>query len=749
MPIQLPAIDDRDYNSLVRDTLALAAVHAPEWTHTGPSDPGVTLVELFAFMAESLLYRANLIPERSRLKFLQLLGIGLQPAQAAHGLVQFSVETGPRINVVLPSGLTLLAGAVPFVNDSGLDVPPVSALAVFKRWDKQPDPALLDYYRQLYDATGRDFSAADASVDGQTIAPELYDTVALADLAGPIDVGGQTVDGALWIALLATKPGDADRLAAREESAGRTLSIGLVPAPAEQQARIVPGHPATPPPALSVWMPQPGGAGVVSAGTPNYRRLDAVAPLGFPERAGILQVTLPATADDITTWAETEPLEAGVGDLPPQITDADIAARLLTWLRIDGLATAGVTLAWAGIHCAAVTQRSRIARELLPPGTGQPEQSRSLSHGQVLPDSLRVSVAGQPWALTDEIEAAPAEGQPGSQVFALDAEAGLLRFGDGARGARPAAGVEIAASFDWSLGAAGNVAAGAIKLGPTLPPGMKVSNPIAAKGGTDAEKAADGEKRIPLVLRHRERAVSAGDFEAIIRESPGADVGRVEVLPAWHPALSPGLPGDQPGVVTCLLIPRLDPRRPDYPLPNADFINTVCDHLAPRRLVTCEVLLRGPVYIGVWISVGIELHAGQSVATVRERVRTALRSHLAPLPAAVSGAVPPGVPGLEGGWPLFRAVSALELATVVARVEGVLGVTGLLLGDASGAQRENVAMQGLQLPLIAGLSVGVGDPVPLSDLMGHAPGAGSGGDEASDAPPPPRRLPVPKVPQEC
>ena len=108
MPIQLPAIDDRDHAALVRDTLALAALHAPEWTHTGPSDPGVTLVELFAFMAESLLYRANLIPERNRLKFLQLLGIGLRPAQPAQALVQFSNEAGERKTITLASGLPLV-----------------------------------------------------------------------------------------------------------------------------------------------------------------------------------------------------------------------------------------------------------------------------------------------------------------------------------------------------------------------------------------------------------------------------------------------------------------------------------------------------------------------------------------------------------------------------------------------------------------------------------------------------------------
>jgi hypothetical protein len=732
MPIQLPAIDDREHAALVRDTLALAAVHAPEWTHTGPSDPGVTLVELFAFMAESLLYRANLIPERNRLKFLQLLGIGLRPAQPARALVQFANESGERKTLTLPSGQPLLAGAIPFLTDTGLDLPPVTGLVVFKRTVGTPDPAVLDYYRQLYEATGRDFSPdSDGSVE-----PVLYDSVQLADLAGAIDVGAETVDGALWIALLAVpKATEADKANARLELAGRTLSIGLVPQPPETRGRLQPGRAALPPPALKAFAPKADAQG---RGTPgDYVRLDTAAPQGFPEQAGLLQVTLPASDDAIGTWAETEPLEAGVGNLPPQLTDEALAARLVTWLRIDGLARAGVRLAWAGTHCAAVRQRSHVSRDLLPPGDGSPEQRRALSHGQVLAESVQLLVAGQPWALTDELEAAPPEGQPGSAVFALDAESGQIRFGDGARGARPAAGAEIAVRFDWASGAAGNVAAGAIKLGPTLPSGVKVTNPRPADGGIAAESAADGEKRIPLVLRHRDRAVSAADFDAILRETPQADVGRVEVLPAWHPELSPGLPGDQPGVVTCMVIPRQDPRRPDYPLPDADFIAALCAWLAPRRLVTCEVLLRGPAYAGVWISVGLELHAGQGVAEVRERVKAALKAFLAPLPNSAS----------TTGWPLFKAVAALELATVAARVDGVLGVSGLLLGDSTGARRDSVPLAGLQLPLIAGLSVSLGDPVPLSDLIGQGTGAGSDDDDPTGRQT--LRLPVPRVPENC
>lgn len=743
MPIKLPVIDDRTYEQLVSDALARIPVHTPEWTHTGGADPGVTLVELFGFMAETLLYRANLIPDRNRLKFLQLLGQPLRPASSARGLVALLNNNGERRNFTLPKGLIFYAGALPFRGEAGLDVPPVEGFACIKQITLDPDPALVDYYRQLYEATGRDFGGLDATDD---IAPILYETVAANDVASGLDVGTQAVDGALWIALL-LPTGETKKQRIREQLAGRTLSIGLSPRPSDVSARLVPGSPANPPPSLEVWMP----ALDVASGTLNsapFRRLDSLAPEGFPDRSGILQVTMPSDPAQIANWPEAEPLEAGVGDLPPLLTDDGLASRVLTWLRIDGLANAGVRLAWVGLHCVPVTQRYHVASERLAPGTGESDQGCRLAQRQVLAESLELQVGGEPWILTDELAAAPREDQKGAKVFALDAEDGLLRFGSGEHGARPATAASMTASYDWSAGNLGNVAVDTINRGDNLPSGFKVRNPMPTEGGTGAETADAAERRIPLYLRNRDRAVSVSDFQEILHDVPGADVGRIEVLSAWHPELSPALPGDQPGVVTIMVIPRTDAKRPDAPLPNAEFINALCTHLAPRRLVTCEVLLRAPAYVPVWISVGIDIVAGESLAIVRERVRASLRNYLSPLPLSVRG-VASSAPGLEQGWPLFRSVTALELAAVVARAAGVAGVSSLLLGDGAGATRDSVAMHGLQLPFIAGLAVTQGESVPLTDLSGRdriddEPGGGKAGKSRRA-----RRLPVPKIPDGC
>ena len=132
MPIEIPTIDDRRYQQLVDDSLARIPNHTPEWTNFNASDPGVTLVQVFAFLTESLLYRANQIPERNRLKFLQLLGVPLQPASSASGLITITNERGPEETITLNSDLEVRAGQVSFRTQNGLDVLPVEAYVCFK-----------------------------------------------------------------------------------------------------------------------------------------------------------------------------------------------------------------------------------------------------------------------------------------------------------------------------------------------------------------------------------------------------------------------------------------------------------------------------------------------------------------------------------------------------------------------------------------------------------------------------------------
>jgi Baseplate J-like protein len=73
MPIPLPELDDRRFEDLSEELRGLIPRHCPEWTDHNVSDPGITLLELFAWLGEALIYRLNRIPEKSLRKLLALL----------------------------------------------------------------------------------------------------------------------------------------------------------------------------------------------------------------------------------------------------------------------------------------------------------------------------------------------------------------------------------------------------------------------------------------------------------------------------------------------------------------------------------------------------------------------------------------------------------------------------------------------------------------------------------------------------
>ena len=92
MPIRPPALDDRSFHDLVADMVRRIPAHTPDWTDIREGDPGHALIDLLAWMGDTILYRVNLIPERQRLAFLRLLGKPLRPAMQAHGLVQVTID---------------------------------------------------------------------------------------------------------------------------------------------------------------------------------------------------------------------------------------------------------------------------------------------------------------------------------------------------------------------------------------------------------------------------------------------------------------------------------------------------------------------------------------------------------------------------------------------------------------------------------------------------------------------------------
>lgn len=774
MPLQIPSIDDRRYQDLLNEALARIPVHNPEWTNFNKSDPGVTLLELFAFLTENLLYRSNQIPERNRRKFLRLLGVPLQPASSAVGLVTFNNERGPLETITLNSGLEVRAGQVPFRTEHGLDVLPIEALVYYKQKIVSPDTQVTDYYKLLY-ASYKGQPPNDADI-------QLYQSVPIDGREGKeVAIGQDATDRSAWIALMVRagdKPVDNTeqakddlRNAARKVIEGKTISLGIVPAIDDASRQLAPGGTANPEgeALLQYLIPNVRPDGLLPTDpdqrVPQYRPLITSPRGNVLETPGVVEITLPSAAE-LQLWSNLDPLEQGVADFPPSLEDSRLNDRVITWLRVQASPGVRARLLWLGINTVSVTQRAHVTNELLPDGTGAPDQGVVLSRKPVIPKSVRLVVsppAGETraWQEIDDLFSAGPEVQvpdlrqpPGAapvpslpaEVYVVDAESGQIKFGDGLRGKRPPAGANLRASYDYGVGSAGNVAAGSINASPALPAGIKVSNPIRTWGGTEAETVEQGEKQIARYLQHRDRLVSAADFETITMRTPGVDIGRVEVLPAFNPDLVPNEAGDAPGAVTLMLIPRNDPKQPDAPVADAIFLNTICRYLDPRRLVTTELYLRGPVYKPIWISVGINVVAGVAIAEVREAVKRALLNFLAPIQNATGltdnlvSLTTPTFASTQKGWPLSKAVTARELLAVASRVSGVLLVNDVLLAEDIKPASEQIAMNGLELPRVMGISVSIGEPMDLDQLRGQTAPVTTQG---------PKIVPVPVIPEEC
>src|SRR5512138_1466493 len=111
MPLPEPILDDlRFQRDLVDEARRRIIRYCPEWTDYNLSDPGITLIELFAWMTELITYRLNRVPEKNYIKFMELLGVQIQPASSAwteltfHLSVPFPITPEDTTVAVVPQG---------------------------------------------------------------------------------------------------------------------------------------------------------------------------------------------------------------------------------------------------------------------------------------------------------------------------------------------------------------------------------------------------------------------------------------------------------------------------------------------------------------------------------------------------------------------------------------------------------------------------------------------------------------------
>jgi Baseplate J-like protein len=715
MPLIIPQLDDSTYSEILQEALVRIPVHNPEWTNFNDSDPGITLLQLFSFMTENLLYRANLIPERNRLKFLTLLGQTLTPASAAQGVVTIANERGPLQTVTLPANLPVTAGQVGFVTQNGLDILPVEMQAYYRQPLSEADQQSA---QQTYGLLYSTFTTVPSQL-------AFYETVPFTPPASAASIssvslinGTDTVDGCLWLALL-TRTGETAQAAdVLNEISGSTLMLGIMPQIEDASRILYAGGTASGQgqPVLQYAI----STGTLSNSAPVYQTLESSEDDNPLQDLTLVQLTIPSS--NVGTWTQLQPLDDGTGSYPPTMNDPTVASRLLAWIRIrltpnaDGSVPSTVTanFSWVGINATRVTQQIQVAAEPLSPGTGEPDQSVQLANTPVITSTVQLAVNGVLWTQIDDLLAAPPEvpvndpslppgatmpasQYPSPQVYTVDGESGEIQFGDGLHGARPAAGASMVASYAYGGGAVGNVGIAAIQSSPQLPAGFTVENPLPTWGGDDGETISEAEQNIPNNLANGGRAVSSADFYNIVSQTPGVALGRVEILPLFNPDQA-DVPA--PGAVTVMVIPS----GPGAPEPDLMFLDAVCNYLEPRRLVTTEVYVRGPVYVGLYVSIGVDVIAGQDIATVTQAVRTAVRQYLSPICGGPT----------KQGWPLSKTVDPTGLMVQALLITGVSDVEEVLLWDATMTSISKLSISGLQLPELLQITVSSGAATDLS-----------------------------------
>ncbi|RMH34158.1 MAG: putative baseplate assembly protein [Nitrospirae bacterium] len=747
MPIRPPALDDRSFDDLVEEMLARIPAHTPEWTNPRLGDPGRTLIELFAWLVDTLLYRANLIPERQRLAFLQLLGQPLKPAQPAKGLVTVTWGDESHTHAVALKTPATIQGPVPYETQTELTILPIAAEAYYKR------PVTEAERHQLHEVI---LGLRDLyNIEGD---PDPYVTTPVFAGGAPdpngLDVVHRTVDRSLWLALLAPKKElVADvRATLGDTSSGRQqiLNVGLVP------TTRVPGLFESIGPRAPI--PHRWEISYLNAaGELDFVTVDTLPHADSTKgltQAGIVRLILPS-AEFLQAPSNNvlENLFAGVGDAPPRLDDPDKASRLVTWLRLRamdpsrGLPVEHLSLSWIGINAVDVIQYETITGKVLGVSNGMPHQEFSLSARSVDPRTIRIEVeepnAGfRPWFRIDDFTTLhhnPTVARE-ARAYTLDSEAGLIRFGDGVRGRIPEAGQRIrAASMRAGGGRAGNVPPGTLKtmtavsITGALVNNLKIQQPMPLRGGEDAETLEQAERRIPSLLKHRDRAVTSEDYRILANESPGIDVGRLEVLPRFKPHQRRF---NVPGVVSVMVWPDRPMGPAPNPRPDRPFLETVHRHLDVRRPLGTELYVIGCEYIGLGISLSVSIREGFGDATVLQHVREALRRLFWPLP--------PG--GLQGeGWPLGRAVRDQEVEVEVSRVAGINSVVAISLfeKDRTGWRNASHALElrEWQLPELLQVVIEV---VPPETLTAEAPDL-EAGPKPSDA----AFVAIPVVPDTC
>jgi hypothetical protein len=728
VPLPLPNLDTRRWSDLVDEGRALIPRYAPTWTDQNVSDPGITLIELLAWLVEQEIFRVNRVPARHRRKLLALAGFTPRPPRAAHAAVTFRAEAfrpGQRI----PAGSVVTFEAddgstITFRTRSPLTVSP-ARLQTIQSFD---GTGYLDQTRRWLQ--GEPFAALgdDPGLPGPAEpdrAPALYlgfdsDLSAVGTLSLWLRPDGERSGWHERERLGEPATHHAARLAWEYfDGDWRTLPAGPDGADDATRALTLEG-------AVTIAVPtpmQPVAVGAVADQRCYLRARLAAGPLdAAPVLLGVHVNTVGARQ---AVQAMTE-LTIAAGVVPRDGHAPTPGTTEKLWLEIgpDGIVTGlesgpevdGPSVAVLAYQPATSTRAGHLEVPLAFAGLadGSPSFETSVPGAPIDGGEMAVWTMGptraERWQLRPDLDGSG----PADAHVAVDATDGTIRFGDGRRGRAPAAGAAILAAFQSTAGTRGNLAAGragrldrrvagldestdrrpdAVLAGPGTGGADLVSLALTAARAArtlwaherltglldrNAELTLDQLGRdAVLALAPPVRATTLADYERLALDVPGTVVRRAR---AWA-GIDPRYPGLQAaGTVTVIVVPAL-PRR--APSPSRALLRTVHAYLGRRSVVGTRLVVVGPTYVTIAVRATVRARAGADPERVRQEVVARLDGLLDPLTGGPNGR----------GWPFGRDVYRSEILQAIDGVAGVDHVLSLsMTRDAGGDQWGNIGV---------------------------------------------------------
>jgi predicted phage baseplate assembly protein len=617
--------------------------YCPEWTEYNLSDPGITLIELFAWMTELIVYRLNQVPEKTYIEFLNLLGMQRQPASSARTDLTFWLSVSLPINpdnqdpVIVPAGTEVLSRRIGdeeeviFTTDRQLIIAPPKLTQLRRE---------ADFHKNYLPRMGIEtFYAFNRTK------PEMGDTFFLGfDEAN--DISGHTLQLAF--------------------ECERTQAVGV--------------RREDPP---WVWECSMGN-GQWEECIPSIRQgeRDTTGGLNNPSGSLVLYLPLEMKPDQVfgrqALWVrcriEQRSPEQGMYSESPRVTGLTVR-------------TLGATV--PGSHAVIVED------EMLGRSNGEPGQTFLLEYAPILDlhegemievEEFRHGEVGfVPWEFVVDF----AHSDRYDRHFTVDSSTGEVSFGPAVRqtdgtvhqyGRIPEADRLIRFTrYRHGGGVKGNIPAENLQTMTTsLAYISRVTNLRRASGGQDPENMDEVKARARRELRAQLRAVTAEDYELLAKKATRT-VARAKCN---APRESDGqLP---PGTVEVLIVPAVvdSLRAGDLSKLHVDegLAATVEEYLDERRLLTAIVRTREPHYTGIKVHADIIPSEFSQPEIVQARVLRTLRDFMSPLPLSEDPEQQDELMGKEWeGWPFGRNLYVAEIFSLIQRVPGVKHVLDVQL----------------------------------------------------------------------